>query len=61
LTASPGKTSWPILAAESTNPAFLAVHPKRRFLYAANENPIGMVSAFSIASSSDAGRGGWRS
>jgi 6-phosphogluconolactonase len=33
------------------------VHPNGRFLYAANENPIGMVSAFSIASLGDAGSG----
>jgi hypothetical protein len=52
-----GKTKESSLAAESSNPAFLAVHPNGRFLYAANENPIGMVSAFSIASLGDAGSG----
>jgi 6-phosphogluconolactonase len=46
--SSTGKTTGPILAAESSNPAFLAVHPNGRFLYAANENPNGTVSAFSI-------------
>jgi len=38
------------LAAESSNPSFLAVSPNRRFLYAANENSDGAVSAFSIGS-----------
>jgi len=42
------------LAAESRNPTFLAVHPNRRFLYAANEigdfdkAGAGAVSAFAI-------------
>ena len=48
--SSTGKTSEPGLAAESSNPAFLAAPPNGRFLYAANENPNGTVSAFSIAS-----------
>ncbi len=38
------------LAAETSNPSFLAAHPNGRFLYAANENPMGAVSAFSIDS-----------
>jgi 6-phosphogluconolactonase len=38
------------LAAESSNPSFLAVSPNRRFLYAANENSDGAVSAFAIGS-----------
>lgn len=47
------------LAAETTSPSFLALHPNRRFLYAVNEvntyeaKPAGSVSAFSI----DAGTG----
>lgn len=42
------------LAAQSTNPSFLAVHPNHRFLYAVNEvgnykgEKSGAVSAFSI-------------
>ena len=36
------------LAAETTNPSFLAVHPSQRFLYAVNENNDGTVSAFAI-------------
>ena len=36
------------VAAETDNPTFLAVHPNRKFLYAANENPDGAVSAFAI-------------
>lgn len=31
---------------ETSNPSFLAVHPNSHFLYAANENNNGMVSAF---------------
>ena len=33
-----GKTTPPTLAAESSSPSFLAVHPNRRFLYAENEH-----------------------
>ena len=33
-----GKAAAPSLAAETPSPAFLAVHPNRRFLYAANEH-----------------------
>ena len=36
------------LAAETSNPSFLAVHPNGRFLYAVNENSTGTVTAFSI-------------
>lgn len=51
-----GSLTEPRLAAETTSPAFLAVHPSKRFLYAVNEVPkfqdreTGSVSAFSIAS-----------
>src|ERR1041384_7985699 len=45
---STGTATEPALAAESSNPSFLAVHPNGRFLYAVNENPAGTVSAFSI-------------
>jgi 6-phosphogluconolactonase len=50
-----GRLSAPELAAETTNPSFLAAHPNRRFLYAAGETdsfrgkPVGMVSGFRIA------------
>ena len=43
------------LAAESTSPSFLAIHPNEKFLYAANEvdtsdgKRSGTVSSFSIA------------
>jgi 6-phosphogluconolactonase len=46
------------LAAESPNPTFLAVHPKRRFLYAVNEisnfagGHGGSITAFSIDAAS---------
>jgi 6-phosphogluconolactonase len=46
--SSTGKLTPIGLAGESSNPSFLAVHPSQRFLYAANENNAGMVSAFAI-------------
>src|SRR5436190_14706906 len=52
--ASTGKLTPLGLAAESTGPSFLAVHPNRRFLYAVSEvnefggQKGGAVSAFSI-------------
>jgi 6-phosphogluconolactonase len=48
------------LAAKSTNPSYLALHPSGRVLYAANEiaefkgEPTGAVSAFAIAPTSGA-------
>jgi 6-phosphogluconolactonase len=50
---STGKLTAQGLAAETSNPSFLAVSPNRRFLYAVNEENAGSVSAFSI----DAARG----
>jgi len=46
LDSSSGKTTVPGLVVESSNPSFLVVHPNGKFLYAANENQSGMVSAF---------------
>jgi 6-phosphogluconolactonase len=46
--ASTGRLTPIGLAAETSNPSFLAVHPNRRFLYAVNEDPNGMVSSFAI-------------
>jgi 6-phosphogluconolactonase len=46
--SSTGKLTPIGLAGESSNPSFLAVHPSQRYLYAANENNSGMVSAFAI-------------
>jgi 6-phosphogluconolactonase len=52
--ATSGILSAPIVAAESVNPTFIAFHPTRPLLYAANEiyqfngQPAGAVSAFSI-------------
>jgi 6-phosphogluconolactonase len=49
-----GKLTPLALAAESTNPSFLAVHPNHRFLYAANEignfegQKSGSISAFAM-------------
>jgi 6-phosphogluconolactonase len=49
-----GQTTAPVLAAETKNPSFLALHPNGRFLYAAGEIEsfegarTGAVSAFSI-------------
>ena len=48
LHAADGKLEAIGLAAETSNPSFLAVHPNGRFLYAANENNNGTVSAFAI-------------
>jgi 6-phosphogluconolactonase len=42
-----GKLTTLDLAAETPNPSFLAVSPNGRFLYAANEENAGSVSAFS--------------
>ncbi len=52
-TASSGLTS-PVLAAETPNPTFLALHPNHRYLYAANEigrfdgKKSGAVSGFAV-------------
>jgi len=49
-----GQLTPPELAAETTSPSFLAVHPTRNLLYSVNEvntldgKPTGAVSAFSI-------------
>jgi 6-phosphogluconolactonase len=54
--ADTGKLDSLGLAAETTNPSFVAVHPNRRFLYAVNEvsnykgKSSGAVSAFAIDS-----------
>jgi len=54
LAAATGKLTPLGLAAESTSPAFLALHPNHRYLYAVNEiakyegQKSGSVSAFSI-------------
>ena len=45
---STGKLTEIGLVGETSNPSFLAVHPNKKFLYAANENGTGTVSAFSI-------------
>lgn len=45
---STGKLTALGLAAETSNPSFLAASPNRRFLYAVNEESAGSVSAFSI-------------
>lgn len=54
-----GELSKPQLAAEIINPAFLAIHPNHRFLYAVTEDPLSLgpnfdhssyVSAYSIDS-----------
>jgi 6-phosphogluconolactonase len=54
LDPSSGAATAPVLAGESENPSFLAVHPSGRVLYAVNEvasfggAPTGAVSAFAI-------------
>ena len=47
---STGELSEPELAADIVNPAFLAVHPNRRFLYAATEDPLSLGPNFDHAS-----------
>jgi len=47
---STGKLSKPELAAEIVNPAFLAVHPNHKFLYAATEDPLSLGPNFDHAS-----------
>ena len=52
--AGTGEVTPPVLAAEATDPNFLAVHPSRRFLYAVSRTqgqggqPIGTVISFAI-------------
>ena len=54
LDAATGALTAPELAAETTSPSFLAVHPSARFLYAVNEvaefggQPGGSVSGFAV-------------
>jgi 6-phosphogluconolactonase len=43
---STGQISEPVLAAESSNPSFLAIGKGGKFVYAVNENRDGDVSAF---------------
>ena len=54
LDLATGKLSEPRLAAETTSPSFLAVHPSGKYVYAVNEVPTfngektGSVTAFSV-------------
>ena len=53
LDLASGKLSAPILAAETEQPSFLALHPNGQFLYAVNETGggrrgTGQVTAFSV-------------
>ncbi len=54
LDLATGKLSAPVLAAEVTNPSFLALHPNGRFLYAVGEmsdfggKKVGAVSALAL-------------
>ena len=53
LDTSTGQVGAPELAAETTNPSFLSIHPSRKFLYAVGEqggNKGSAVSAFTIDS-----------
>ena len=45
-----GEASRPELAAEIVNPAFLAIHPNHRFLYAVSEDPQSLGPEFDHAS-----------
>ncbi|MCX7047693.1 MAG: lactonase family protein [Candidatus Sumerlaeota bacterium] len=45
-----GQLTEPVLAAETANPTFLAIHPNGKFLYSVSETGgAGSVSAFAIA------------
>jgi 6-phosphogluconolactonase len=48
FTSSDGRLAPLGLAAEVSNPSFLAAHPNQRFLYAVNENDTGTVTALAI-------------
>src|ERR1035438_8546300 len=54
LNDATGTLTSPTIAVETTDPAFLAIHPNHRFLYAVRETggfegtPNGAVSAFTI-------------
>jgi 6-phosphogluconolactonase len=54
MDSATGKLGSIELAAETTNPTFLAIHPSRRFLYAVNEignfqgKSAGAISAFAL-------------
>jgi 6-phosphogluconolactonase len=52
LDPASGKLSEPVLAAEVSNPSFLAVHPTGKYLYTVNEGPGpgkgGGVTAFAL-------------
>jgi 6-phosphogluconolactonase len=45
-----GELSKPALAAEIVNPAFLAIHPNHRFLYAVTEDPLSLGPNFDHSS-----------
>ncbi len=57
LDGATGKLSEPVLVGEATNPSFLALHPRGKYLYAvgevtdANGKKVGGVSAFEITDS----------
>ncbi|MCI0684060.1 MAG: lactonase family protein [Gemmataceae bacterium] len=54
LDLATGKLSAPVVAGQTANPSFLAIHPNRRFLYAVGEisnfegKKTGAISAFAI-------------
>lgn len=50
FSSATGKISKPEVAAEIVNPAFLAVHPNQKFLYAATEDPRSLGPDFDHAS-----------
>jgi 6-phosphogluconolactonase len=54
LDLATGELAEPVLAAEATNPSFIAIHPNGRFLYAVTESGReGRVSAFAIDADTD--------
>lgn len=48
LDSETGQFSEPVLAAETTAPSYLAIHPSGKFLYSVNEYSAGEASAFEV-------------
>jgi 6-phosphogluconolactonase len=48
LDVAAGKLSEAVLAIETADPSFLAIHPTRRLLYAVGEGKTGTINAFAL-------------
>lgn len=57
LNTSNGKLSFPVLAAQSNNPSFLALSADKRFLLAVNEiNENGTIESFAVSQKGEQGQ-----